>query len=209
MTEAPPAGRRELNKARTHEAILGALRDLVAQLPAAEVTVDQVAERAGISRRTFFNYFGSIPAALSAVFAEHASGMISRLDPDQVRLDPLAALRRLVQAGEIPTDLIGWLSDLNSHGQSTDGQMLLERTVWADMAGWLREQLHALLPEADPLFVATLSSAVMSCFQAAEETWVEDPHRAAPLSPADTAAFHDHLDRALGLLASGWRSDHD
>ena len=209
MTEAPPVGRRELNKARTREAILGSLRELVAQLPAEEVTVDQVAERAGISRRTFFNYFGSIAAALSAVFAEHAAGMISSLDPQQIRVDPLAALRRLVQAREIPPDFIGWLSDLNCHEQGTDGQMLLERTVWADMAGWLREQLHDLLPGADPLFVATLSSAVMSCFQAAEEAWADDPARPAPHTEADTAAVHDHLDRALALLASGWRSDLD
>ncbi|WP_151525930.1 TetR/AcrR family transcriptional regulator [Serinicoccus kebangsaanensis] len=207
MTETSP-GRRELNRARTHEAIVAALRSLVAELPAELITVEQVAERAGVSRRTFFNYFGSIPVALSAVFAEHAAGMIAGLDAEQIRTDPVTALRRLVQEDGIPPDFLGWLSDLNCHGQGTDGRMLLERTVWAEMAAWLREQLHTLLPDADPLFVSTLSSGVMSCFQAAEEAWTEDPDRPEPLSDADIEAFHRHLDRALGLLASGWRSPH-
>lgn len=199
-------GRRELNKARTREAIVGALRELVAELPAADVTVEQVAARAGVSRRTFFNYFGSIPAVLSAVFADHAAAMIAQLDPDALGDDPVTALRGLAHEHGIPEDLLGWFVALNRHGADTDATVLLERTVWADMAAWLREQLHAVLPEADPLFVATLASAVMSCFQATEEAWLQDADRPEPLSPADVTSFHDHLDRALGLLADGWRS---
>lgn len=205
--ETTPPGRRELNKARTRDAIVGALRELVAEVPAEDITVEQLAERAGISRRTFFNYFGSISAVLSDVFAEHAAGMVAQLDPEQLVTDPVAALRRLVRSGGIPADFLGWLDDLNCHQSEEAGHVLLERTVWADMAAWLREQLHTLRPDADPLFVATLASSVMSCFQAAEEAWVEDPARPRPGSAADTTAFHDHLDRALGLLASGWRSD--
>lgn len=200
-------GRRELNKARTREAIVGALRELVAEAPAADITVEQLAERAGISRRTFFNYFGSISAVLTDIFAMHAAGMIAQLDPEQLVTDPIAALRHLVRTGGIPADFLAWLDDLNCH-RTTDDDDLLERAVWADMAAWLREQLHTLRPDVDPLFVATLASSVMSCFQAAEEAWIEDPGRPRPGTAADTAAFHDHLDRALGLLASGWRSEH-
>ncbi len=201
-------GRRELNKVRTREAIVGALRELVAEVPAADVTVDQVAERAGVSRRTFFNYFGSIPAVLSAVFADHAAAMIARLDPEVIGDDPVTALRGLTRTHGIPEDLLGWFVALNRHGADTDATVLLERTVWADMAAWLRERLHDTLPEADPLFVATLASAVMSCFQATEEAWLKDLEvdRPGQLSPADVTGFHDHLDRALGLLADGWRS---
>lgn len=205
-SDANPPGRRELNKARTRESIVGALRELVAEIPAEDITVDQVAERAGISRRTFFNYFGSISAVLTDVFAEHAGGMIARLDTEQLLTDPIEALRRLVRAGGIPQDFLGWLADLNCHDTPKDGASALERAVWSEMGAWLREQLHTLRPDADPLFVATLGSSVMSCFEAAEEAWIGDPARAAPGSPADTAAFHDHLDRALALLASGWRS---
>ena len=207
-TDPAAPGRRELNKARTREAIVGALRELVAELPAAEITVEQVAERAGVSRRTFFNYFGGIPAVLSDVFAEHAAAMIAQLDPDVIGGDPVTALRGLVRTHGIPEDLLGWFVALNRHGADTDATILLERTVWADMAAWLRERLRAVLPEADPLFVATLASAVMSCFQATEEVWLKDLDTECPepLPRGDVATFHDHLDRALGLLADGWRS---
>lgn len=203
---ATAPGRRELNKARTSESIVSALRELVGETPAEDITVEQVAERAGISRRTFFNYFGSISAVLSAVFAGHAAAMIAQLDAEELSHDPVAALRRLVRTEGIPADFLGWLAALNCHGQATDGRVLLERSVWADMADWLREQLHTLRPGADPLFVATLASSVMSCFQAAEEAWIDDPDRPAALSPDDITSFHHHLDRALGLLATGWRS---
>lgn len=201
-------GRRELNKARTHEAIVGSLRELVEQMPVAEITVDQVAERAGISRRTFFNYFGSIPAVLSAAIAGFAAEMLAGLDREHLGKDPVAAMRGLVLHRGIPVDLLGWLAALKRIEPETEAAVLLERTVWSDLAAWLEGQLHELLEIPDPLYVSTLAAAVMSCFKAAEEAWVPEP--GAPddtLSGTDVESFYTHLDRALGHLAHGWRSE--
>lgn len=206
MAVSPSPGRRELNKTRTREALVAALRRLAQQRPLPEITVDQVAEEADVSRRTFFNYFGSIPAVLTEVFAEHAAQIVDRVDPALLRQDPIAAMRAIVRAGGIPEELITWCAVLNSHGDSGDASVLIERAVWADLAAWLEGVLTDIFPEdTDPLYVSTLASGVMSAFSAAEQSWLAGLGSPARPTAADLHAFHDHLDQALSHLAAGWR----
>ena len=62
----PPPSRRELNRAQSAEAIHTAAVSLVLRHGLAGATVDAIAEQAGVSRRTFFNYF---PTKEDAVLA--------------------------------------------------------------------------------------------------------------------------------------------
>ncbi|NPC96676.1 TetR/AcrR family transcriptional regulator [Nocardioides sp. zg-DK7169] len=66
-TRARP-GRRELNKLQTRERLLGATRELLAEVGAV-TTVEEIAERAGVSRATFFNYFASKDDLLAELYA--------------------------------------------------------------------------------------------------------------------------------------------
>lgn len=204
-TEAP--GRREANKARTREAITTALRELVQQRPVDQLTVDQVADAAGISRRTFFNYFGSIPAVLTTVFEGYAAQLVDQLDPALVRTDPVQSFRLLVQAERLPEEMLSWLAVLNRHGGRVGDSGPVERAVWSDLAAWLEGVLRERLPQdADPLYIATLAAGVMSTFAAAEQAWLTELPGSDRPTPGDLVRFHQHLDRALGYLASGWRA---
>lgn len=203
-------GRRELNKTRTREAIVGALRELAERHHLAEITVDELAEHAGISRRTFFNYYGSIPAVLSETFSGYAADMVAAVDAELFVADPVAAFRDLVQRDGIPADFVRWMAALNCHGPVTETSVLIERAVWADLAGWLEGVLVERLPEGtDPLYVSTLASGVMGTFSAAEQTWLAGlgptPAPGTASSPEAITAFNAHLDRALSYLAQGWR----
>ncbi|WP_462418309.1 TetR/AcrR family transcriptional regulator [Kytococcus sp. Marseille-QA3725] len=55
---------REAHKKRTRAALVAAAGELVDDRGIAELTPDAVAERAGVSRRTLFNYFGSAEECL-------------------------------------------------------------------------------------------------------------------------------------------------
>src|SRR5690606_33956881 len=68
----PPAGLRERKKQQTRAALHRAALELVADRGACQVTTEQIAEHAGVSARTFFNYF---PTKESAVLG---------MAPDQV-----------------------------------------------------------------------------------------------------------------------------
>ena len=63
QTKSPPSlpsrrfGRRELNRAEARVAILRAAMELAAEEGLDEIPVEEIAERAGVSRMTFFNRF--------------------------------------------------------------------------------------------------------------------------------------------------------
>lgn len=207
MSQTPTPGRRELNKARTRESIVEALRDLVAAEPITQITVDQLAERADVSRRTFFNYYAGIPAVLVQAFSDEAALMVERMDEDLLREDPVAAMRALVRGEGIPEGLLAWCAALNSHADRGADSVLIERAVWSDLAAWLEGVLTDRLPEGtDPLYVSTLASSVMSTFSAAEQTWLAALPSPRRLRPTDITAFHEQLDRALGYLATSWQT---
>lgn len=58
---------RERKKAQTREALFHAALELVSEHGFESTTVDQIADRAGVSRRTFFRYFPSKEAVLFAL----------------------------------------------------------------------------------------------------------------------------------------------
>lgn len=206
MTGSPALGRREANKVRTREAVVEALHSLVLTTPVEEITVDRLAEDAGISRRTFFNYYAGIPAVLVEVFSAHAEQMVAGIDTDLLAHDPLQALRLLVAAGGVDRDFLGWMAALNGHGTTGEGAVLIERAVWTELGAWLETRLRDLFPEGtDALYLTTLAASVMHAFAAAEQEWIAGLTRPSRLTDADLSSFADHLDRALGHLARGWR----
>lgn len=205
---ATAQGRRELNKARTREAIAAALRTLVARRPVDEVTVDQIAEEAGVSRRTFFNYYPGVPALLSAIIGDHTEHLADALGTFSPDTPPIEQVRALVRTVGIPVPLLEWLAALNLHtteAGASEPLLALERSVWSDRGAWLERELMGRLPQGlDELYVATLASTIMSCFAAAEQTWIAGRDRQAPLDDAAVAAFHHELDRALAYASAGW-----
>jgi len=74
-TRVAPDGRRALNKARTTEQLARAAYELLREQGFEAVTADAVADRAGVSRRTFFNYF----PRLELVLQESVRGTIADL----------------------------------------------------------------------------------------------------------------------------------
>ncbi|RIJ76806.1 TetR family transcriptional regulator [Nakamurella silvestris] len=74
---------REQKKAETRRTLQQAAHMLARQQPWESVTVDDIASQAGVSRRTFFNYFESKEAVLSSASADTSLGM-----PELVRARP-------------------------------------------------------------------------------------------------------------------------
>lgn len=96
-TEAsePTMGRRERRKRATREALLEAAYELFAERGYHETTVDEIADAAGVSRRTAFRYF---PTKDSLVFSER-EGRLERFKEllrDDPSLRPYDALRHAV-----------------------------------------------------------------------------------------------------------------
>jgi AcrR family transcriptional regulator len=103
MTEQP-VGRRERKKLATHNALRAAALELSLEHGVDNVTVEQIADAADVSVRTFFNYFSSKEQAVVAGESVASEAMIENLKSRPVDEPVLTSLRQviLVMAAGIP-----------------------------------------------------------------------------------------------------------
>jgi AcrR family transcriptional regulator len=203
--EAATPSRRELNKAATRQAITDAALSLLRSRGPGNFTVEDIADAAGISRRTFFNYFGSTDAALASVthgFLDNAIQQF-RLRPadepilhsaqaalmalaDPMTVAPLAELFTLTQQ-----------SALMSHSELQAWEHCTEQIITV-----ARERVAGDADGMDELYVRALAGAVISCGKAALEVWFT--RRGADLSAASLAELRQLLIDSMALLGSGF-----
>lgn len=161
-----------------------------------QVTIEDLANAAGISRRTFFRYFPSKADALMGDFdeeVEHLREALQSSDPclplmEAIRyavvstrscatIDPAELRQRLLLQYRNPV----LLANAFTHYE------ILKRVVAEFAAGRLGQSLDAMLPQA-------IAGAVYGVADAAYQAWINDPR--AELGPT--------LDGALAALASGF-----
>ncbi|MDQ0691878.1 TetR/AcrR family transcriptional regulator [Arthrobacter sp. W4I7] len=201
-TGAAGPSRRELNKAATRQAITDAALALLRSRGPGSFTVEDIADAAGISRRTFFNYFSSTDAALASIthgFLDNAIQQF-RLRPadepvlqsaqaalmalaDPMTVAPLAELFTLTQQSALMSH-----SELEAWEHCTEQIIAVARERVAD--------------DVDELYVRALAGAVISCGKAALEVWFT--RRGADLSAGSLAELRQLLIDAMALLGSGF-----
>ena len=89
-------GLRERKKRETRRAINLAALELVEEKGFAAVTTEEIASRAGVSARTFFNYFPSKEAAVIGTTAEELESYAQQLEEVVDGETPLESLRRIL-----------------------------------------------------------------------------------------------------------------
>lgn len=207
---AKTLGRRELNRMATTEKIVNACLDLSEELDWEEVTVDAVAERAGISRRTFFNYFSSLAEAVhypltviiqdasrrvsdagaaTANLATHPDSEDQRIDSDEP-LDYKQALSASIQLELlIPATRTLLLTRASAKLRAESLR------TWENSVTQLLEPTQHLSPKARLVAEVHVRAAVAAA-QVAFEHW------AAALSHSPTKADVEALRRDIGRAVS-------
>jgi AcrR family transcriptional regulator len=219
-----PVSRRELNKAATRQAITGSTLALLRQHGPGNFTVEDIAEAAGISRRTFFNYFSTTEAAIASVthgFLDSALEQFRRRPADEPILEsaraalvaladpmtvaPLAELFGLTQGNPLMarSELEAW-----DHCTEQIVAAARERSTrgpgTGPGAGTERgaETGQGPATDQDELYVRALAGSVVSCGKAAMDVWFR---RCGPdLSPTSLAILRQLLIDSMGLLGSGF-----
>lgn len=194
MPDDTSPGRREANKARTRRAVIDAVYRLIADHPLEDLTAEQVAEAADISRRTFFNYFPSVEAVLA--HREHEV-----LDQLRTALNARPAEESLVDSlHAVVADLftVEMLAEATSVWRASDGSPAAARYALAAKDETLAEIGHDWATrrgcptgeEPDPLRAAVMTAAGMAAFDVARRAWLADHDGAM-----DAAAREDFLTR--------------
>ena len=200
--------RRELNKAATRQAITDAALTLLRARGPGNFTVEDIAESAGISRRTFFNYFGSTEAALASMthgFLDNALQQFRQRPADEPILE--SARAALMQLADPMT--VAPLAELFTLTQDNAVLSRSELEAWdhctEEIISAARERF-AGTPGAvvDELYLRALAGSVISCGKAAMDVWFA--RCGADLSPASLAVLRQLLIDAMGHLGSGFGS---
>ncbi|MGD7001827.1 TetR/AcrR family transcriptional regulator [Corynebacterium halotolerans] len=92
------SGLRETKKAATRSALARAAAEIALREGSEGLTVAAITQAAGVSPRTFHNYFGSREEALQAFFTARVQSLVAELDQLPAELDLLSAVERLVIA---------------------------------------------------------------------------------------------------------------
>jgi AcrR family transcriptional regulator len=204
--ESPGPSRRELNKAATRQAITEAALGQLRSKGPGNFTVEDIADSAGISRRTFFNYFNSTEAAIAAV-------TFSFLDKalQQFRLRPAgepfleSAQAALVALADPMT--AAPMAELYSLGKSNPQLSRSELEAWdhctAEIIAAARERFsEGTGVELDELYLRALAGSVISCGKAAMDVWLA--RCSGSLTAESLSILRQLLIDSMGLLGSGF-----
>lgn len=158
----------------------------------AGTTVEQITQRAGVSRATFFNYFTAKSDLLWRAFDERAGRLREELAQVSVELSPIEGVRAalLAVAREFPAETAPWaVAEAETMGTKAElGVSGLPR--FASLAGVLGEYLRTRsdLPRADVRAPAA-ASAVLAATVAAAGAWVQAGASRGSLEPYVDAAI--------------------
>ncbi|WP_426006640.1 TetR family transcriptional regulator [Paenarthrobacter sp. NyZ202] len=205
--ESGAPSRRELNKAATRSSIAAAALDLLRSHGPGNFTVEDIAAAAGVSRRTFFNYFPSLEAALSSVadgFMDRALEQFKLRPNDETILESAqAALMALADPMSVAP-----MAELFSLTQDNRSLARSELEAWDHCTGQIIDAARSRLGEdVSELYLHALAGSVISCGKAAMNVWFAE--RGPDLSPESLAVLRQHLIDAMGLLGAGFAPPSD
>ncbi|WP_460934199.1 TetR/AcrR family transcriptional regulator [Phycicoccus ginsengisoli] len=213
MTEIPVDGRSAL-RAERRQAILAATRELAASTSTTRITVDQVADRAGVSRRTVFNHFGSFEALLVAVCEEvlaqvtaqvlddiarrSGAGTASPRDPD-ASLDALCAA---VRAADLPTAMVSIVRLIAGLGGDETRVEAISQSALDQVGRRLAGQVREADPGIDALSLDLTVAFLMNGVGVLAHRWLEA--HGAQLTPASRRAWSRSMSRLLTQVRTGY-----
>ena len=90
-------GRRDRKKQQTRAALITAALGLVAERGLDAVTVEEISDAAGVSSRTFFNYFACKDEALVGDHSLDADRLVARLDAVPAGVPAVAAIHHVLR----------------------------------------------------------------------------------------------------------------
>ncbi len=175
-SDAAPLGRRDLRKQQTRAALTGAALRLCAERGFDHVTVDDISAEAGVSPRTFFNYFASTEDAVLGDHLVEVDAMRVRLAALLPAMPVLEAVRRavLLVVAAMEADRDHWFLRMEVFHRSP--QLLPRLVLSGAEAERVTTELIAAHLGVDPvthgypaLVVATTSAA----FRVAATRWMQ------------------------------------
>lgn len=213
------SGRRAALKERHRRAIVDAAAALMDETGGTQFTVDALAERADVSRRTVFNHFASFEDVVTAVFTDVLGGVVESFvatttsaelrggagtgDSSTAMVDEVAAALR-------STDLVGPMAYLTRTLRTDDdahapARLHLMLRAFTDMSAGLAQAVRTRHGDVDPVDVDLLVAALAAGLMAIHRHW--DAATGAADDDASRQVWAGLVDRLVVRLRSGYAVD--
>ncbi|GAA1407964.1 TetR/AcrR family transcriptional regulator [Oerskovia paurometabola] len=217
----PVVDRRAALKARHRRAIVDAAAALIGESGGTRFSVDELAERADVSRRTVFNHFASLDDVVTEVCSEVVGAALDRLDAiasdqqvgrDQQRQRDQQAgpphdvtlfdeVADALRSTDFVTPLVYLTRVLGDEGGPSPRRAYTLIKVFADVSMRLTAALAASHPDADPFDVELLVGSLMSGLIVVYLRWVDVT--GAVDDPTSREAWTVLLERLLDATRTG------
>ncbi|KOV82883.1 TetR/AcrR family transcriptional regulator [Nocardia sp. NRRL S-836] len=191
-------GLRERKKAATREALGDAARSLCVEHGLDGVTVEQIARAAGVSLRTFFNYFSSKEEAVVAGDSATAEAFVRAFAARPAEEALLTALREAVQSTfpeHVDLDRLRQLRELRRAPALLPHVLAAYATREQELTAVIAERT-GLDPSADP-YPVTAASVITSSLRAVVQWWLDSPEATRRWTGAEL------VDRWIDQLGTG------
>lgn len=209
MTSLSTGTRRELNKLATKQAIVEALAELLRQGAGTAITATQIAESAGISRRTLFNYFPSVDAVFSYPLHQVLGAMVDSINNLSDSIPLVEAIIQSLKSDDV-AQMLGQVAQFGAYlhaEEASSGQpgMMHE---WQKATAEVVEQVTRRYPMADRFSIRVFTHSLLGAGQAAFDEWIERLPAAEThgldISPELIANFHSLITQAMQTLDQGF-----
>lgn len=194
VSEGLLPGLRQRKKEETRAALRAAATRLYLEREPGAVTVQDICAAAGVSPRTFFNYFDSKEEALYAWDMRLSKELVANLAARPAAESPLTALRAAID-DTLPGFELGDRQARNKLLRTYPELRMKARQGMLRGEDTLSEALGQRLGQpADSLYPQLLAGAAMSVLRAAFTAWVPE---------TGTAGLHALIAEAFDALAAG------
>ena len=216
MTTAPSTDGRGALREQRRAAIIDAARGLATEHGSDGFTVDQVAQLAGVSRRTVFNHFAGVDDLLVAVceqiLAEATTAILEQVDRGTAVLPEgeaggraaLDAVGEAAREVDLATAIVTIHRMLGCPEPDDERAHSISRTAFGHVGGSLRERLHARAPGLDPVDLEVGLALLFAGITTIAGLWLEaHPDLDRDVSSQARADWDHLLDRLLHRLRTG------
>jgi len=194
--------RREQNKTATRRAIADATLGLVRARGAGQFTVDDIAEAAGISRRTFFNYFPSTSAALNVAMEDFLDGVLGHFQARPHNENIVDSMLNALSQPADPANL-AVMAELHGLAEEHPDMARVHLEAWDQAEHRIVDSLRTRLgQDTDPFYTGTLVAAVLACGRSAFAEWQRRTQGA--INPQTLKLLEELFSEAIGFLRDGF-----
>lgn len=193
---------RERKKEATRRELAVAAYEVIRDHGVDALSADAVAQRAGVSRRTFFNYFATVEASVAPIVEEFLDEMLARL-PESI---PAGALMATLAQTVREVDDHQLLERFTVIGLMSHRSLSHKALLYQSVQGWqerLSAQVAALTgKDEDELWVQGVTGALHGAAEAALVVWIRRTD--GEITPSTIALVRDLLADAIDLLGTGF-----